>query len=84
MGIEHVCTIMEEGQWNTHMGKKLWMSLKAMKVEVGLGGSLLSQSFQRYGMLATKSLVKHTWQFLHEHKMAIADKVRGSEPMLRI
>jgi hypothetical protein len=33
------------------MGKKLRISLKAMKVEVGLSGLIFSQSYWNYGIL---------------------------------
>jgi len=75
MGIDHMKMIMEEGQRNFHMGKKFWISLEALKVEVGVGGCILVQSFSRYGVLATDSLVKHTWQFLHKYQMSIEEQV---------
>lgn len=57
------------------MGTELMISLEAMKVEVGLGGSILCQSYRKFGCLATKSLVEHTWGFLEEFSMTIEDKV---------
>jgi hypothetical protein len=46
-----------------------------MKVEIGVSGSVLSQSFQKLGILATNSFVKYTWQFLAENNFTIVDQV---------
>jgi hypothetical protein len=74
-GIEHVVLLLQETHGLTQTGKLLILSLEAMKVEIGVGGSVLTQSFSRYGCLATRSWVKNTWQFLAEHNMTIADQV---------
>jgi hypothetical protein len=42
-------------------------------VEIGVGGSLFTQSFDRFGQLATDSWVKHTWRFLSEYGIMIKD-----------
>jgi hypothetical protein len=74
-GIQHVVLLLQETHGLTQTGKLLILSLEAMKVEIGVGGSVLTQSFSRYGCLATRSWVKNTWQFLAEHNMTIADQV---------
>jgi hypothetical protein len=67
------------------------MSIEAMKVEIGVSGPLFIQPFDRYGMLATDSGVKHTWRFLSKYGIMIKDKVgdislrrRGDEYLMRI
>lgn len=45
------------------------------KVEIGVGGPLFTQSFARFGSLATECWVKHTWKFLADHGMTIKDRV---------
>jgi hypothetical protein len=81
-GIEHVALLLQETHGLTQTGKLLIMSLEAMKVEIGVGGSVLTQSFSRYGSLATRSWVKHTWQFLAENNMTVEDQV-GDLPLRR-
>jgi hypothetical protein len=51
------------------------MSIEATKVEIGIGGPLFTQSFARFGPLATECWVKHTWKFLADHGMTIEDRV---------
>jgi hypothetical protein len=74
-GIQHVALILQETYSNSLTGKLVRMSIEAMKVEIGVGGSLFTQPFDRFGTLATDSWVKHTWRFLSEHKITIEDKV---------
>ena len=51
------------------------ISLEVTKVEIGVGGPLLTKLYQRYGDLAIDGWVKHTWKFLDEHGMTIEDNV---------
>jgi hypothetical protein len=74
-GIQHVTLLLQETHARSTTGLLIRMSIEAIKVEIGIGGSLFSQSFNRYGILATKSWVKHTWQFLSEFDMTVADQV---------
>jgi hypothetical protein len=62
-------------QGNSPTGKLLRMSIEATKVEIGVGGSLFAQSFERFGSLAMECWVKLTWQFLADHGMTIEDRV---------
>ena len=75
MCIRHMELLMEDTRWQTYTGGKLRISLEAMKVEVGIGGSVLTQDYTKYGCLATKCIVQHTWRFLHENEMMLEDKV---------
>jgi hypothetical protein len=43
------------------------MSLEAMKVDIGVLGSVLPQPFKQLGILETSSFVKYNWQFLAEN-----------------
>jgi hypothetical protein len=74
-GIQHISLVLQETYHNSPTGKLLCMSIEAAKVEVGVGGSLFMQPFERFGILATESWVKHTWRFLSEHGITIEDKV---------
>jgi hypothetical protein len=72
-GIQHMSLLLQETHSNLITGKLLRMSIEATKVEIGVGGSLFTQPFDRFGQLATDSWVKHTWQFLSEYGIMIAD-----------
>jgi hypothetical protein len=72
-GIQHMSLLLQETHSNLMMGKLLRMSIEATKVEIGVGGSLFTQSFDRFGQLATDSWVKHTWCFLLEYRIMIED-----------
>jgi hypothetical protein len=74
-GIQHISLVLQETYRNSPTGKLLRMSIEAAKVEVGVGGPLFMQPFERFGTLATESWVKHTWQFLSEYGITIEDKV---------
>ena len=50
------------------------MSIEATKVEIGVGGSLFTQSLNQFGSLAMDSWVKHTWQFLSDYGITIEDQ----------
>ena len=75
MGIAHIRFIMEHCRADTDLGKNFRINLECLKLEVGVGGSILSNRFQDYCVLATHGIVKHTWQFLAEHKMFLYDNV---------
>jgi hypothetical protein len=75
MGIAHIKMPMEEFPRESQRGKKLQLSLEAMKVEVGLGSSIFPQSYWKYGFLATKCLVAHTWGFLEKFSTRIKEQV---------
>jgi hypothetical protein len=55
------------------MGQLLHASLEQLKLEMGIKGSLLSSSYAQYGILATPCWLTHTWKFLSEFQMKIAD-----------
>ena len=48
-------------------------SMEILKVEVGIPGPVLSQSYERFGHLATDSWLKHTWRYLWDHGFRIED-----------
>jgi hypothetical protein len=72
-GIQHVSLLLQETHSILMMGKLLRMSIEATKVEIGVGGSLFTQSFDQFGQLATDSWVKQTWHFLSEYGITTAD-----------
>jgi hypothetical protein len=75
MGIAHLRFIMEHCRSNSDMGKNFRINLECTKLEVGVGGSILSNRFRDYCVLATNGIIKHTWQFLAENEMELHDNV---------
>jgi hypothetical protein len=73
-GIQHIALLLQETQANSPTGKLLQMSIEATKVEIGAGGSLFKQSFDKYGQLATDSWIKQTWRFLSDHEITIEEQ----------
>jgi hypothetical protein len=73
-GIQHVALLLQETHANSPTGKLLRMSIEATKVEIGVGGLLFQQSFDRYGQLAMDSWIKHTWKFLSNHEITIEEQ----------
>ena len=67
-GIDHISMLMQETHKQSQMGQLLCMSIEATKVEIGISGSLFQQSYLCYGILATPSLIKNTWEFLSDHQ----------------
>ena len=77
-GIAHIHFLLQETHSKTHTGTLITISLEATKVEIGVGGPLLTKPYQRYGDLAMDGWVKHTWKFLSDHGMTIEDNaLRG-------
>ena len=74
-GITHIQKILKFCHSKAITGTLLRCSMEELKVELGLPGSVLSKSFAEFGILATDSWLKHTWKFLSENNMAIADKL---------
>ena len=74
-GIAHIRFLLQETHSQTHTGTLITISLEATKVEISVGGPLLTKSYQRYGDLAMDGWVKHTWKFLNDHGMTIEDNV---------
>ena len=73
--IQHVTLLLQKTPTNTPTGLLLCMIIEAMKVKTGVGRSLFEPSFAHYGSLATDCWVKHTWHFLLDHDILIADQV---------
>ena len=74
-GISHLKLLLQETHTQTQTGQLLCISLEATKVEIGIGGSLLTKPFHQYETLATHSWVKHTWKFLDEHNMTVEETI---------
>ena len=49
--------------------------MEILKVEVGIPGPMLAQSFEHFGTLATDGWLKHTWKFLWDHGFQIEDDI---------
>lgn len=59
MGIAHIRFIMENCQSDTDMGKNFQINMECLKVEVRVGGSILSNRFKDYNVLAMNGIIKH-------------------------
>lgn len=79
-GIYHINYLLSEGQRNTHLGLQLRITLENMKLEAGVGGSILSNSYEMYGILVTDSWIKWTWHFLDRYGMTINESI-GDLPL---
>jgi hypothetical protein len=53
-GIAHICLVLIHGNINTPTGSLLRASLEQAQLEVGIGTSFLSTSFDTYGFLLTE------------------------------
>ena len=75
IGIAHIHFLLQGTHSQTHTGTLITISQEATKVEIGVGGPLLTKSYQRYGDLATYGWVKHNWRFLDDHGMTLENNV---------
>jgi hypothetical protein len=54
---------------NTTTGKLYWHTTETLFLEIGMDTSFTSLAFPSLAPLATSSLIKSTWQFLHENNL---------------
>jgi hypothetical protein len=60
-GLTHIYRLLTFGSSSGHLsGKLLWQSMEILKVEVGILGPFLSQSYECFGALAMDCWLKHT------------------------
>ena len=75
-GLSHVKILLDHIWQRTTTGKLLCATIEYLKIEVGLRGSILRQSFDTFGHLAEKSWISHLWKFLSETGIQIPDKIK--------
>jgi endonuclease/exonuclease/phosphatase family metal-dependent hydrolase len=79
-GIAAVCQILRYLNAPESMtGKLLLTSLEALQVEVGTEQPVLEADYDKFGRLATKSVLKSTWEFISKAKI----KVKVSLPVVK-
>ncbi len=62
-GILKLWVTLQHGDAPTITGHQLRASMELHTIELGLSGQLTQQDYQIFGHLATKSWLKHLWQF---------------------
>ena len=73
-GLAHIYRLLKFGSSAEHMTSKLMrQSMEILKIEVGIPGPVLFQSYECFGHLATDSWLKHTWRYLWDHGLRIKD-----------
>jgi hypothetical protein len=65
------------------LGRMLHQAYQVFQVEVGLGGSIFSQSFVSFGRLATHRFVRNLWEFLHRYGVVFCLFLNFDIPLLR-
>ena len=78
-GIEHIKVLLTHWKGTSLTGILLRSIIEGTKQELGLGGSLFTQDFGKYGALATKGWVKSTWEFLWKHKILLIEDTPNLE-----
>jgi hypothetical protein len=78
VGIEHLYTIQEimrlkdlvyHTTYDTDTGNLYRISLEILLIEVGISANLSELNYDQLSGMATPSLVKSTWKFLHENSI---------------
>ena len=74
---EHVECLVRHGGTRTITGKLLDGTIKDAKVELGVSGQLLTNSFDFYGHLLTDSWIKGVWSELWENEITVNEKTKS-------
>jgi hypothetical protein len=72
-GVEHLLAILRHGTQPSLTGRLLRTTLEDMQLETGLSKSFLSYSYDDFGVLATRSWIKATWEFLSASRITVID-----------
>jgi hypothetical protein len=76
LGVKHLYTVQEIGRIKEIISQSMQhnlltslygISLSCLIIEIGLIAPLHTISYDTFGHLATPSLIKSTWEFLHKH-----------------
>jgi hypothetical protein len=99
IGIQHIFTTQETRRLKnlivhtalqTLSGDLFQASLETLIVEVGIGDDVLDYPYYQLCFLATKSLIKSTWQYLSKHQLRLLHDIKtpplreGDLPLMRI
>jgi hypothetical protein len=80
IGIRHLHTIQEIARLkdvlqhkndNTTTGQLYRTSLEYLILELGMGTTLHEINYKKFNALATNSLIKSTWEFLHSNNIVL-------------
>ena len=75
--IEHIDCLLHHGGTETFTGQLLDGTLETAKVELGISGQLLTNSFDLYGHLLTDSWIKGVWHEVWENKITVQEKTKS-------
>lgn len=84
VGIKHIHTLQEIARLkdmlhhtttNSTTGQLYRTSLEYLFLEIGLSTNLTLVDYDKYKDLATNSLVKSTWAFIHKHRITLTHNI---------
>ena len=67
--VEQIQMLLKHGGQTTQAGISLTSCLEGHQLETGVGMKLFDLDYNKYGFLATGSIITHTWRMLHETGM---------------
>ena len=73
---EHVECLLQHGRTRTITGQLLDGTIEDAKVELGVSGQLLTNSFDYYSHLLTDSWIKGMWSELWENEITVNEKTK--------
>jgi hypothetical protein len=73
MGLVQLVTIVKEGQAPSITGHLIWASIKTAKLELGIGFSLFTSDYKKFGMLAMDCWIVQSWKFFYLHGIEILE-----------
>ena len=83
-GISHLAKMIQFGRDPTSfVGQLMRTSMELLKLETGIGNSILSRNYHIFGILACKSWLKHTWEFAARNNIKVIDTC-PEIPLLRL
>ena len=71
MGEIHTHTLLRHYSESSLTGSMLQASLQRHNLELGTGTSMFQTDYNKYSCLATKTWMKHTWQFQHQSEITV-------------
>jgi hypothetical protein len=71
-GIAQLRQVLTHGAISSVTGKLFRVSLELAQLEVGLGSSLFSVSFQHFGFLLSQCWIKSLWEFLSTYQISLS------------
>ena len=72
--IKHIDCLIRHGGTMTFTGQLLDGTIKIAKVELGISGQLLTNSYDFYGHLLSESSIKGVWHEIWENQITVQEK----------